>query len=70
MGFSALQHEQLVLNYVRQHGRIQRNEEADLCRLTSLQARDLLKRLRDSGQLVQHGERRTAYYVLAEASAS
>ncbi len=70
VGFSALQHEQLVLSYVRQHGRIQRNEAADLCRLTSIQARDLLKRLRDSGQLVQHGERRTAYYVLADASAS
>ncbi len=70
MGFSTLQHEQLVLSYVRQHGRIQRNEAADLCRLTSLQARDLLKRLRESGQLVQHGERRTAYYVLAEAPAS
>lgn len=65
VGFSALQHEQLVLSYVRQHGRIQRNEAADLCRLTSLQARDLLKRLRETGQLVQHGEKRGAYYVLA-----
>lgn len=65
VGFSALQHEQLVLNYVRQHGRIQRADAADLCRLTSIQARDLLKRLRDTGQLVQHGEKRGAYYVLA-----
>jgi ATP-dependent DNA helicase RecG len=37
---------------------------ADLCRITSLQAKELLRRLRDAGKLVQHGERRTAYYVL------
>ncbi|MDZ7865536.1 DNA glycosylase AlkZ-like family protein [Acidovorax sp.] len=65
-GFSALQHEQLVLNYARQHGSIRRSEVVELCRLTAPQARDLLKRLKVAGRLVQHGERRGAYYTLAE----
>lgn len=67
MGFSDLQHEQMVLSYVRQHGSVRRGDVADLCRLTSIQARDLLKRLKGAGRLRQHGERRTAYYVLGEA---
>ena len=58
MGFSNLQHEQLVLNYARQHGSIRRSEVIELCRLTPLQARDLLKRLKGLGHLTQHGERR------------
>ena len=67
-GFSGLQHEQLVLNYVQQHGSIRRSEAVDLCRLTAPQARDLLKRLRVAGRLVQRGERRGARYVLAESA--
>ena len=66
MGFSNLQHEQMVLSYVRQHGSVRRGDVADLCRLTSIQARDLLKRLKEAGRLQQHGERRTAYYVLGD----
>jgi len=65
LGFSGLQQEQMVLSYVRQHGSIRRNQVADLCRITSLQAKELLRRLRDAGQLAQQGERRAAYYVLA-----
>lgn len=64
-GFTALQHEQLVLNYVRQHGSIRRSEVIDLCRLTAPQARDLLRRLKTTGRLAQHGERRGAHYTLA-----
>jgi len=64
LGFSGLQQEQMVLSYVRQHGSIRRNQAADLCRITSLQAKDLLRRLRDAGRLAQQGERRAAYYVL------
>ncbi|WP_373994552.1 DNA glycosylase AlkZ-like family protein [Duganella sp. Leaf126] len=67
MGFSNLQHEQMVLSYVRQHGSVRRSDVADLRRLTSIQARDLLKRLRQSGRLQQHGERQAAYYVMGEA---
>lgn len=68
VGFSSLQHEQLVLSYVRQHGSIRRKEVVDLCRLTGPQARDLLKRLKVAGHLQQHGERRGAYYTLVKPS--
>lgn len=67
-GFSSLQHEQLVLNYARQHGGIRRAEVIELCRLTPSQARDLLKRLKVAGRLVKHGERRGAHYTLAESA--
>jgi ATP-dependent DNA helicase RecG len=64
LGFNSLQQEQMVLSYVREHKTIRRAEVADLCRLTPIQARDLLRRLRDAGLLMQHGERRGAHYTL------
>ena len=63
IGFTSLQHEQMVLSYARQHKQIRRAEVMDLCRLNATQSRDLLKRLRDAGHLSQHGERRWAYYT-------
>jgi ATP-dependent DNA helicase RecG len=66
VGFTGLQHEQLVLNYVQQHGRIQRNEVMDLCRLSVEQAKGLLKRLKSDGKLTQHGEKRGTFYSLGE----
>lgn len=53
MGFSNLQHEQIVLSYVRQHGSGRRGDAAELCRLTSIQASDLLKRPEEAGRLQQ-----------------
>lgn len=70
LGFSGLQQEQMVLSYVEKHGSIRRNQVADLCRLTSLQAKELLRRLRDAGKLEQRGETRGVYYVLAAPSAN
>ena len=64
VGFSALQHEQLVLNYVQQHGRITRAEVVELCRLSVDQAAKLLKKLKENGLIQQHGERRWASYTL------
>jgi len=63
-GFTPIQHEQMVLSYVRQHGQIQRAEVRELCRLSADQAKKLLARLRDEERLVQHGRRRGAYYTL------
>jgi len=63
MGFSSIQSEQMVLNYVRQHGSVRRSDVVDLCRVTSNQARDLLKRLKSAGLLIQHGEKKAAYYT-------
>jgi len=64
-GFTALQNEQMVLGYVRQHGQIKRAEVRELCRLSEGQAKDLLKKLKKRGVLVQHGERSAAYYTAA-----
>lgn len=64
-GFSALQHEQMVLSYARQHGQIKRAEVMELCRLSEDQAWRLLKRLWNDGHLVKQGERRWAVYTAA-----
>lgn len=66
VGFSSLQHEQMVLSHVRHHGRIQRNEVMDLCHLNRDQAARLLKRLKDAGKLVQHGKLRSSFYSLGD----
>lgn len=66
-GLSALQHEQMVLSLVRQHGRIRRSDVTALCKLNDEQAKLLLQRLKTSGQLKQLGSRGGAYYVLADA---
>jgi len=63
-GFSSLQHEQMVLSHVQHHGQIQRSEVMDLCHLSRDQAAKLLKRLKADGKLIQHGERRGAFYTL------
>jgi len=63
-GFTPIQHEQMVLNYVQQHGQIQRSEVMDLCRLSPDQAAKLLKRMKGNGALIQQGERRWAVYKL------
>lgn len=65
-GFSAIQHEQMILSFIQQHGRIKRAEVMALCHLDDDQAYRLLKRLVEEGKLANHGERRGAYYTLAE----
>lgn len=62
-GFTSLQNEQMVLSYVRQHGQIRRADVMELCRLSVGQAKELIRRLKERGELVQHGERRAAYYT-------
>jgi len=64
-GFDRLQHEQLVKNYVKQHGRITRQEAIELCRLTPDQAYKLLKLLVEQNILKKHGVKRHSYYVKA-----
>lgn len=66
MGFAAIQHPEMVLNYVRQHKRIRRNEVMELCHLSTDQAAKLLARLKSEGRLVQHGTRRGAFYTLGD----
>ena len=63
-GFSSIQNEQMVLNYVQQHGQVRRAEVMELCRLSEDQAWQLLKRLMLAEKLVKHGERRWSFYTL------
>ena len=58
-----IQQNHMVLTYVDQFGRITRGKAAELCRLSPDQARVLLRRLVDAGELEMHGQRRGAYYV-------
>ncbi|HPX60194.1 MAG TPA: ATP-binding protein [Deltaproteobacteria bacterium] len=64
VGFTAIQHEQMVMSYVRQHGQIKRADVVDLCRLSEDQASRLLKRLVDKEKLNKFGERKGVYYEL------
>ncbi|MCX5753114.1 MAG: BlaI/MecI/CopY family transcriptional regulator [Candidatus Krumholzibacteria bacterium] len=61
-GFEPLQQEQMVLQYVEKHGRITRREAADLCQIASLQARNLLSRLAERGELILRGQKKASYY--------
>lgn len=63
-GFEPLQQEQMVLQYVAKHGRITRREAAELCRLSPDQAKRVLARLVERGELLSRGERRGAFYEL------
>ncbi|MBY0378354.1 MAG: winged helix-turn-helix domain-containing protein, partial [Gammaproteobacteria bacterium] len=64
-GFDRLQHEQLVKNYVKQHGAITRQDVIELCRLTPDQAYKLLKRLCIENMLKKQGDRKSSSYVAA-----
>ncbi len=63
-GFEPLQQEQMILQYVQKHGRITRREAAELCQISSPQARNLVARLARNGVLVLRGQRRGAFYEL------
>ena len=62
-GFEPIQQEQMILQYVRAHGRITRREAAELCQISSRQARNLLTRLTEKGLLLRQGQRRGIFYV-------
>src|SRR5680860_158597 len=61
-----IQQDQMVLSYVESFGSITRAKAAELCRLSPQQARGVLKRLVDAGELELRGERRASHYVRAE----
>ncbi|MDD2744116.1 MAG: crosslink repair DNA glycosylase YcaQ family protein, partial [Rhodocyclaceae bacterium] len=63
VGFDPIQHEQMVLSYIRQHAQIKRAEVMDLCRLTEGQAKDLLRRLVLAGKIVLRGAGRASTYI-------
>ena len=63
VGFGPIQHEQMLLSYIRQHGQIKRAEVIELCRLTEGQAKRLLQRMLAAGQIVMRGQGKTTAYV-------
>jgi DeoR/GlpR family transcriptional regulator of sugar metabolism len=63
--FEPIQRERMILPYVQAHGRITRREAAELCQISSPQARNLLAKLTEKGLLLRQGRRRGIFYVLA-----
>jgi ATP-dependent DNA helicase RecG len=57
--------QQMVLQYVRTHGRITRKEAVELCRISEDQASRLLRKLTDANQLKLEGQGRASYYVVS-----
>lgn len=58
-----IQQEHMIIAYVDQFGSITRSKAAELCHLSPGQARTVLKRLTEAGELELRGERRGSYYV-------
>jgi ATP-dependent DNA helicase RecG len=63
-GFEPIQQEQMVLQYVKTHNRITRQEAAELCRINEDQASRLLRKLTAANRLKLVGQGRGAYYVI------
>lgn len=64
VGFDPIQQEQMVLQYIRKHGRITRKEVIVLCRIGPYQASRLLKKFVKAGDLQLTGKGRGAYYEI------
>ena len=63
-GFEPLQQEQMVIEYVKEHGRIRRAEVAELCKISDVQAKHLLRRITGKyPQFQQKGVKRGTHYV-------
>ncbi len=69
-GFDNLQQIELIKNYVRQEGRIKREDVATLCRLTLRQASYRLTQMEKAGQLQRHGESRGTHYTLVATAST
>jgi len=61
-GFEPVQAEQMALQYVKAYGRITHKQAAELCKISSTPARDLLGRLVKKGILEMHGSKKGDYY--------
>lgn len=66
IGADPVRQEQMILDHVAANGRITRSQAADLCGLEGREARHLLQKLVNRGELVVRGERRGSYYERPE----
>lgn len=62
-GADPIQQERMVRDYVEAYGSITRGQAAALCQVSPVQARGVLKRLVEEGQLRLVGQRRGAHYI-------
>lgn len=65
-GFSSLQNEQMILGHAKHHNCVKRSDVIELCRVNKDQASRLLTKLKAEGKLIQHGERKGAFYTLKQ----
>lgn len=63
-GFDPIQHEQMVVNFLKKRNRIKRQEVAELCQIGPYQATRLLDKLVKNDKLQRIGRHRSTYYVL------
>ena len=70
VGFGPIQHEQMLLSFIRQHGQIKRAEVMELCRLTEGQAKELLRRLVAEDKITLRGAGRASAYLESIQSSS
>lgn len=61
-GFDPIQHEQMIIKYVRAHGQIKRKDVIELCKIGPYQASRLLGRLVEAGTLRKVGEHKATIY--------
>jgi len=64
VGFDAIQQEQMVLKYAKEHGKITRKDAARLCRISKDQASRLLRKLAAENKLGISGKSRDRSYHL------
>lgn len=64
-GFEPIQQAQMVIQYVKKHGRITRKDVVDLCHVTEDQATYLLRKLHAAGEIKRVGRGRGVYYEQA-----
>jgi ATP-dependent DNA helicase RecG len=63
--FEPIQQKQLILDYVKEYGKITRSQAAKLCKISPSQATRLLKQLVNEGLLTLHGTRKGSFYTRA-----
>ena len=62
--FEPIQRVQMIKNYLQANGQIRRKEVADLCQLAPREAGAVLEKMVKNGDIVLHGTRKTAFYIL------
>ena len=61
-GFDTIQQEQMILNFIKQHGSIKRSDVIELCRVSKDQAYKILAKLKKQGIIELEGEKKHAVY--------